>query len=80
MKFPDYLFANSQNNVLLNMSYVPTENSVTYIKRDTLLKWAQEKLQEACDETSVQFDYYENGRIVGKISAFEELIFKLNEN
>lgn len=49
-----------------------------FIRKDALIEWAKGNLQEACDEESVPFEYYENGIITGKISAFEQVIDKLN--
>lgn len=49
-----------------------------YIRKDALIKWLKEKLQEACNEEGVPFEYYENGIITGKISAFEQVINTLN--
>lgn len=49
-----------------------------YVRKDALLEWLKDNLQEACNEPSAQFEYYESGKISGEISAFEHVIGKLN--
>lgn len=49
-----------------------------YIRKNTLTEWVKVKLQEAMDEQSEPFEYYENGKVVGEISAFEQIMDKLN--
>ena len=46
MKVPDYLFVRVKNNVLLDTSFVPTDGSITYICKDTLLDWIKEQEKE----------------------------------
>lgn len=58
--------------------HIPDLQDNIYISKDALLEWLKENLQEACDEEGVPFEYYENGIITGKISAFEQVIDKLN--
>lgn len=58
--------------------HIPDLSDNIYISKDALLEWLKENLQEACDEEGVPFEYYENGIITGKISAFEQVIDKLN--
>lgn len=49
-----------------------------YINKDVLIEWLKKNLQELNDEEGIPFEYYENGIITGKISAFEQVINKLN--
>lgn len=84
MKAPDKLYIGRRNYGPLiggweSQPFSSKEiESIEYIRKDALLEWAKENLQEACDEESIPFEYYENGIITGKISAFEQVIIKLN--
>lgn len=62
----------------LEIQEVGHNGAEEYIRKDALIEWLKENLQEACDEEGVPFEYYENGIITGKISAFEQVINKLN--
>ena len=62
----------------LEIQEVGHNGAEEYIRKNTLIEWLKENLQEACDEEGVPFEYYENGIITGKISAFEQVINKLN--
>ena len=83
MKAPDKIFiAETPNKLIEIWSDEPIESKpyITeheYIRKDALIEWLKENLQEACDEEGIPFEYYENGIITGKISAFEQVIIKL---
>lgn len=62
----------------LEIQEVGHNGAEEYIRKNALIEWLKENLQEACDEEGVPFEYYENGIITGKISAFEQVINKLN--
>ena len=79
MKVPDKVYVKKEkNNVVYSLSVQYNNGGEEYIRKDTLIKWLKGNLQEACDEEGVPFEYYENGIITGKISAFEQVINKLN--
>lgn len=79
MKVPDKIYIEQKAVMYDLVNIEPCKpDDYEYVSKDALIEWLKENLQETCDEEGVPFEYYENGIITGKISAFEQVINKLN--
>lgn len=70
--YPNRLYARSQNNKTIDMSYAPQDmNAVEYIKSDAVLDWLEEQIQEVSKGKTSEVE-------VGMFKAYNSVVSKIN--
>lgn len=69
--YPNRLYARSQNNKTIDMSYVPQDmNAVEYIKSDAVLDWLEEQIQEVSKGKTSEVE-------VGMFKAYNSVVSRI---